>query len=159
VEIVIFRASTLASNEDWSAAPAPRGFGTAGTQPGLDPQVVRTLLPTEYRLNAVVDDLRRNGAWLTVAHVGWVQNAPNWGSHAGVPLSALGIDTPGLTGVVFLERAPVYLHLGFDVSLQDGATYRIDEMHNIRQNEKEYFDHPAFGVIAVVSLIRQPASR
>jgi hypothetical protein len=159
VEIVIFRASGPPSNEDWSAAPTARGFGTAGTQAGLDPQVVRILSPTEYRLNAVVDDLRRNGAWQTVAHVGWIQNAPNWGSHAGVPLSALGIDAPGLTGVAFLERAPVYLHLGFDVSLQDGAAYRIAEMHNIRQNEKEYFDHPAFGIIAVVSLLKQPPAR
>ncbi len=142
VEIVVFQAVGLPAGEDWAAVPTPRGFGTPGTASGLDPQVVRILTPTDYHLMGVVDGLRRNGAWRPVAHAAWIQNAPNWGSHVGIPTSAVGIDVPQLTGLIFLERAPLYLHLGFDVRLQDGATYAIDEMHNIRQNEKEYFDHP-----------------
>jgi hypothetical protein len=107
-------------------------------------------------LNGVVDGLRRAGVWRPIAHAAWLQNAPNWGSRIGIPLSAVGINVPGLTGLAFLERAPLYLHLGFDVALQDGDSFRIDEMHNVRQNEKEYFDHPAFGIIAVVTAIKPP---
>lgn len=154
--MVVFESVGVPPLEDWNAAPSPRGFGSAATAPGLAPEVVRILGPGDYRLNGVIDGLRRSGVWRPVAHAAWVQNAPNWGSHIGVPLTALGVNVPGLTGLAFLERAPIYLHLGFDVRLQDGATYSIDEMHNVRQNEKEYFDHPAFGIIAVVAAIKAP---
>lgn len=157
VEIVVFRALGVPPLEDWSAAPNPRGFGSPNAQPGLAPQVVRILAPSDYRLDGVVDGLRRSGVWRPIAHAAWLQNAPNWGSHIGIPLNAVGVNVPGLTGLVFLERAPLYLHLGFDVVLQDGESFRIDEMHNVRQNEKEYFDHPAFGIIAVVTALKAPS--
>jgi hypothetical protein len=44
--------------------------------------------------------------------------------------------------MVYLERAPIYLHLGFDVHLSAGATYTIKEMRSVRYNDKQYFDHP-----------------
>jgi hypothetical protein len=157
VEIVVFQSVGAPPLEDWNAAPNARGFGSPNTQPGLAPQVVRILGPADYRLSGIVDGLRRSGVWRPIAHAAWLQNAPNWGSHIGIPLNAVGLNVPGLTGLAFLERAPLYLHLGFDVTLQDGASYRIDEMHNVRQNEKEYFDHPAFGVIAVVTAIKAPS--
>jgi hypothetical protein len=157
VEIVVFRSVGAAPLEDWTAAPSPRGFGSPNAQPGLAPQVVRVLGPNDYRLDGIVDGLRRSGVWRPIAHAAWLQNAPNWGSHIGLPLSAVGVDVPGLTGLVFLERAPLYLHLGFDVTLLDGDSFRIDEMHNVRQNEKEYFDHPAFGIIAVVTALKGPS--
>jgi hypothetical protein len=157
VEIVVFRAIGVAPTEDWSAAPTPRGFGSPGNPEHVAPEVVRVLPPSDYRLMGVIDGMRRNGQWRPIAHAAWIQNAPSWGSHVGIPLNAVGVAVPGLSGTVYLERAPLYLHLGFDVSLQEGATYTIDEMHNIRQNEKEYFDHPVFGIIAVVIPLRQPA--
>jgi hypothetical protein len=157
VEIVVFRAISLAPSEDWSIAPTPRGFGSPGNPERVAPEVVRVLPPSDYRLMGVIDGMRRSGLWRPIAHAAWIQNAPSWGSHVGIPLAAVGVAAPGLSGTVYLERAPLYLHLGFDVSLQEGATYTIDEMHNIRQNEKEYFDHPVFGVIAVVTPLRQPA--
>jgi hypothetical protein len=156
VEIVVFSAVGTPPLEDWKAAPNPRGFGSPNAQPGLAPQVVRILGASDYRLSGVIDGLRRSGVWRPVAHAAWLQNAPNWGSHIGIPLNAVGVNVPGLTGLAFLERAPLYLHLGFDVALQEGDSYRIDEMHNVRQNEKEYFDHPAFGIIAVVTALKAP---
>lgn len=156
VEIVVFRSLSAPPLEDWSVAPNPRGFGSPTAQTGAAPQVVRILGPSDYRLSGVVDGLRRSGAWRPIAHAAWIQNAPNWGSHVGIPLNLVGVSVPGLSGLVFLERAPLYLHLGFDVTLQDGQSYTIDEMHNVRQNEKEYFDHPAFGIIAVVTALRGP---
>lgn len=156
VEMVVFRAASVAADEDWSTVPTARGFGALVTQGGIAPQLVRILPSTDYRLDGVVRGLRvSGGAWRPIAHAAWVQSAPAWGTHIGVPLSQVGLDVPGLTGSVYLERAKVFLHLGFDVSLQDGPTYTIDEMHNVRQNEKEYFDHPAFGIIAVVVPIKR----
>lgn len=157
VEMVVFRATYVGSEEDWNSVPIGHGFGTplgAGAQP---PQMVRTLAPSDYRLDGVVRGLSRGGSWRPIAHVAWVQTAPPWGSDTGIPLSQLGVDAPGLTGTVYLERARLYLHLGFDVTLDAGAPYRIDEMRNIRANEKQYFDHPAFGIIAAVYPLKHAA--
>jgi hypothetical protein len=69
----------------------------------------------------------------------------------GIALGDLGINTPGLSGMVFLERA-TYLHLGLELTLNSGGiSYTIKEMRSVKYNERQYFDHPAFGVIAVVS--------
>ena len=52
---------------------------------------------------------------------------------------------------MYLERA-TYLHLGVALSLNVGtATYSIREMRSVKYNERQYFDHPGFGVIAMVS--------
>lgn len=150
VEIVIFRAAIVGDQEDWNSVPPGRGFGVSLGSAAQAAQMVHTLAPSDFRLDGVVRGLSRSGSWRPVAHVAWVQSAPPWGSHTGVPLSQLGVDAPELTGTVYLEHSQHYLQLGFDVTLNAGAPYRIDEMRNIRANEKQYFDHPAFGIIAAV---------
>jgi hypothetical protein len=52
--------------------------------------------------------------------------------------------------MVYLERA-TYLHLGMNLTLSGEASFVINEMRSVKYNEKQYFDHPAFGVIALVS--------
>jgi hypothetical protein len=156
VEVVIFRAAVTGAQEDWGTAPIGRGFGAPLGSSAQSPEMVRTLSPSDYRLEGIARGLRDSGSWRLIAHVAWVQTAPAWGSRTGIPLSALGIDAPGLSGTAYLERAKLYLHLGFDVTLlQDGASYRIDEMRNVRSNEKQYYDHPAFGIIAAAYPIKR----
>jgi len=157
VEMVVFRVAAVGVEENWASVPPGRGFGVSLGSAAQAPQMVHTLAASDYRLDGVVNGLRRSGAWRPIAHVAWVQTAPPWGSHTGVPLSQLGIDAPGLTGTVYLERSQHYLQLGFDVTLNAGAPYRIDEMRNVRPNEKQYFDHPAFGIIAAVYPLRHSA--
>lgn len=154
VEMIVFRASSVAAGEDWSALPPARGFGNSANRGGPTPQVLRVLPASDYRLGGVEAALRSSGAWRPIAHAAWIQTAANWGTHVGIPLSDLGIAVPGLSGMVYLERAPIYLHLGFDVSLDAGATYTIRDMRSVRYNDKQYFDHPAFGIIAVVTPIK-----
>jgi len=157
VEMVIFRATLVGDQEDWSSVLPGRGFGTPLGSGAEMPQMVHTLSPADFRLDGVVRGLARSGSWRPVAHVAWVQTAPPWGSHTGVPLSQLGVDAPGLTGTVYLEHSQHYLQLGFDVTLDAGAPYHIDEMRNVRPNEKQYFDHPAFGIIAAVYPLKRTA--
>jgi hypothetical protein len=150
VELIVFRVSSPAGNEDWSAEPTGRGFGNESTRGGT-PQVVRILPVSDYRLSSVETTLRGSGAWRPIAHAAWVQTAANWGTHIGLALADVGINTPGLSGSIFLERA-TYLHLGLDLSLNAGGiNYSIKEMRSVKFNERQYFDHPAFGVIALVS--------
>ena len=151
----MFRVSSVPSGEDWDAVPPGRGFGSSAARGGGTPQVLRILTPGDYRLGALEATLKASGAWRPVAHAAWVQTAANWGTHAGIALSDVGINVPSLSGMVYLERAPIYLHLGFDVHLSAGASYAIREMRSVRYNDKQYFDHPAFGIIAVVTPIKR----
>jgi hypothetical protein len=155
VEVIVFRVSGAPSDEDWDAVPPGRGFGSSAARGGGSPQVLRVLPPSDYRLGALEASLKASGAWRSVAHAAWVQTAANWGTHAGISLSDVGINVPGLSGMVYLERAPIYLHLGFDVRLSAGASYAIREMRSVRYNDRQYFDHPAFGIIAVVTPIKR----
>jgi hypothetical protein len=156
VEIVVFRASSVGAGEDWNATPTGRGFGNESTRGG-SPEVVRVLGTGDYKLDAIEASLRSSGAWRPIAHAAWVQTAANWGTHIGIALADLGINTPGLSGMVYLERA-TYLHLGLNLSLSGNATYVINEMRSVKYNEKQYFDHPAFGVIALVSPVGRGAA-
>jgi len=38
-----------------------------------------------------------------------------------------------------------------NLTLSGDASFVINEMRSVKYNEKQYFDHPAFGVIALVS--------
>jgi hypothetical protein len=158
VELIVFRASSVNAGEDWDAVPAGRGFGGTAARGGAAAQVLRVLAPSDYRLGTLEATLKTSGAWRPVAHAAWIQTAANWGTHVGIALSDVGINVPGLSGLVYLERAPIYLHLGFDVHLSAGATYSIKEMRSVRYNDKQYFDHPAFGIIAVVTPVKRAAA-
>jgi hypothetical protein len=151
VEIVVFRASSVGPTEDWGAPASGRGFGSdANRANATPPQVLRVLPPGDYRLAGIESGLRASGAWRPIAHAAWIQTAASWGTHIGIPLSDLGVNVPELAGVVYLERSS-YLHLGMTLTLTGAATYTIDEMRSVKYNEKQYFDHPAFGVIALVA--------
>lgn len=155
VEIVVFRVSNPGNGEDWTVTPPVHGFGSTASRGGAEVSVIKVLPASDYRLAGVEGTLRSSGAWRPIAHAAWIQTAPNWGTHTGIALSDLGINVPGLTGTVYLERG-TYLHLGFDVTLTvNGASYRIDNMHDVKYNDRQYFDHPAFGIIAVVTPIKR----
>jgi hypothetical protein len=158
VEIVVFRIASVGAAEDWSAAASGRGFGNdANRANATPPQVLRVLPAADYRLAGVEAGLRGSGAWRPIAHAAWIQTAASWGTHVGIPLADLGINVPELAGTVYLERS-TYLHLGVTLTLTGAATYTIDEMRSVKYNEKQYFDHPAFGVIALVSPVARTGS-
>jgi hypothetical protein len=70
---------------------------------------------------------------------------------------------PGLSGLVYLERG-TYLHLGLSLryaGASGGAGYALNETRRVKFYEKNYYDHPAFGVIALVTPAQgaRPAGR
>ena len=88
-------------------------------------------------------------------------SASSWGTRAGFSLQKLGIEVPGLSGTVFLERGQ-WLHLGMTLTYAmpsplpglgaaPDTPFTINESRRVRFYERNYFDHPAFGVIALVS--------
>jgi hypothetical protein len=158
VEMIVFAASAgPAQREDWTAGGARLGRGGDSGEGGAGgAQVGRFggLLPEgQYQLNEVRSKLAASGAWRPLAHVAWSQSASSWGSRAGFTLQQLGVRVPGLGGSVFLERG-TYLHLGMSLKYAGGdgrAAYELAEIRRVKFYEKNYYDHPAFGVIALVT--------
>src|SRR5579871_4017950 len=68
VEMVIFRAASAGTQEDWSSVPSGRGFPAPLGSAAQQPQSVHTLAASDYRLDGVVRGLRISGSWRPVAH-------------------------------------------------------------------------------------------
>ncbi len=164
VEIIVFRANSAQGGaENWSEEAGVRSVAGDESASGSS-QVGRfvALLPSSaWQLNELENRLRASGAYVPVAHVAWSQTASAWGTRAGFPLARLGIDAPGLTGNVFLERGQ-FLHLGMSLGwtlaappdglgAAPGTAFTINESRRVRFYERNYYDNPAFGVIALVT--------
>lgn len=163
IEIIVFRALTaLGSPEDWKAelhmAPDVSGAESpTGTGVG---HLVRIVPPSKYKLNSIWSALRTSKDYAPVAHAAWIQTASDWGTHAGFNLRELGIHVKGLSGLVYFEVGE-YLHLGLtlDYTMANpppgldappGTTFVMNETRRVRFYQRNYYDHPAFGVIALV---------
>lgn len=174
VEIIVFRAAgALGGAEDWSAPAGARNVAgdesaSGATQVG---HFVAALAPAAWQLNELEGRLRSSGTYVPVAHAAWSQTASSWGTRAGFSVQRLGINVPGLAGTVFLERGQ-FLHLGVSLTYAmptpppglgaaPGTTFTINESRRVKFYERNYFDHPAFGVIALVTPVQgsRPAGR
>jgi hypothetical protein len=179
IEVVIFRATTaLGGAENWAAEAGTRNFSndsSADESAAGDSREVgrflKVLPESQFQLVDIEKRLRASAGYAPLAHVAWSQTASAWGTRAGFPLQRLGIDVPGMSGTVVLERGQ-FLHLGMTLAYAPasppaglaaaaGTTFTLNEGRRVRFNERAYFDHPAFGVIAVVTPVAgtRPASR
>ncbi len=166
VELIVFRANgALGGAENWATEGGANDDTVAGGESASDSsqvgRFVALLQPSQFQLNDIENKLRASGAYTPVAHIAWTQTASAWGTRAGFPLAKLGADVPGLAGNVFLERGQ-YLHLGMSISFSEpnpppgiGASastvFVMNQSRRIRFYERNYYDHPAFGVIALVT--------
>jgi hypothetical protein len=172
VEIIVFRSnSTLGSPENWAAeasqAPAvpvsadgESGAPLSDAAPAPGARLVRVLAPAELQLGDLEARIKSSGAYVAVAHIGWAQTASPWGTHESMSLQQLGLDNPLLAGTVTLERGQ-FLHLGFALNLTIAnppaglgaapqTTFVLNDNHRVKFYERNYYDGPAFGVIALV---------
>jgi hypothetical protein len=164
IEIIVFRAtSALGAPEDWSAEAGARNVAGEETASGAAQvgHFVAPLPSSAWQLGELESRLRASGVYVPVAHTAWSQTASSWGTRAGFTLQKLGVEVPGLSGSVFLERGQ-WLHLGMALTFAMSAPpqglgaapdtpFIINESRRVRFYERNYFDHPAFGVIALVS--------
>ena len=164
IEIIVFRAtSALGGAEDWSAEAGARNIAGEESASGAATvgHFVAALPSSMWQLGELENRLRASGVYVPVAHTAWSQTASSWGTRAGFPVQKLGIDVPGLSGTVFLERGQ-WLHLGMSLTYAMAAPpqglgaapdtpFTINESRRVRFYERNYFDHPAFGVIALVT--------
>jgi Peptidoglycan-binding protein, CsiV len=169
VEIIVFRAAAAEGGaENWSEEAGARIVaGDESASGSLQVGHFVALLPSAaYQLNELENRLRASGAYLPVAHVAWSQTASAWGTRAGFALNRLGVDVPGLSGNVYLEHGQ-FLHLGMSLTWAmesppdglgagPGTAFTLNETRRVRFYERNYYDHPAFGVIALVTPAQGP---
>jgi hypothetical protein len=106
---------------------------------------------SRHKLNDVVARLNANGGHKVLAHVAWTQTAGSWNSSGGISAEQLGLTAAGFSGLVQLERG-LYLHLGFNLQYSAGnARYALSELRRVKFAERNYYDHPALGIVAVVT--------
>ena len=139
VEIVVFRTASQT--------------GALGAEPG-QPVIGGDVEPTTVaarKLAGTASRLRGANGYRVLAHTAWSQGAASFNSRRGVSAARLGISSAGITGKVILERGRL-LHLGIDLTIDDGGRrYHISEVRPVKADEAQYFDHPAVGVIALVT--------
>jgi peptidoglycan-binding protein CsiV len=174
IEILVFRATqALGGAENWNVQ-GTRNYGTGDETGNTSRNVgrfVASISPSQFQLTPLENKLRSSGLYVPVAHVAWQQTASDWGTRAGFTVQKLGITAPGLSGTVFLERGQ-YLHLGMALSYSPadppagiaaapGSMFNLSESRRIRFYERNYYDHPGFGVIALVTPAQgaRPAGR
>jgi hypothetical protein len=164
IEIIVFRATTaLGGPEDWSAEAGSRAIAGDESASGASQvgHFVAALPSSAWQLSELESHLRASGTYVPVAHAAWSQTASSWGTRAGFSMQKLGIDVPGLSGTVFLERGQ-FLHLGMTLTYAipspppglgaaPDTPFTINESRRVRFYERDYFDNPAFGVIALVT--------
>lgn len=151
VEVIVFRGGSGGGGEDLGADSGDASEGDSATGGARTSRVLQVLPGSRLKLGGLASRLNATPGYRVVAHGAWVQTASAYGSRLGLPLDTVGLKGAGLTGTVHLERGQ-YLHLGFDLTLDAGSgAWRLHEVRRVRVGERHYFDHPAFGVIAVVS--------
>jgi len=134
-------------------------FRNAGDEGALPPNaVLPTVLDdgievtpaTPARLNTAARKLESSGDFKVLARAAWTQGPTVYNSRIGVSAAQLGLAN-GIAGKICLEKG-TYLNLRLDLTVEDGGRrYRLNEVRPVKPNEINYFDHPAVGVLAIIS--------
>lgn len=153
IEIIVVKNGG-GGGEDWSVRTPLRGGDRSGEQ--FVGRFVAAVPPSQYQLADLKARITAAGSSIQpVAHFAWQQTASAWGSRAGFTVERLAGNVPGLSGRIFLERGQ-YLHLGMSLNYTTGGgTYNLSEIRRIRFFQRNYYDHPVFGVIALVTPVKQ----
>ena len=118
----------------------------------------------QFQLNDLAGKLQNTANYQPIAHFAWQQTASSWGSRAGFTVAKLAGNVPGLTRH-HLSRTRLYLHLGMTLNYQTsnppaglsappGTVFNLTESRRVKFYERNYYDHPAFGVIALVTPVK-----
>jgi hypothetical protein len=147
IELVVFRTAS-------QTAGLPAGVPAAAAP---DDGVEMTPATARKLTNAAAR-LRSTAGYRVLAHTAFVQTPTSCSRDAcrnslrGVSAAQLGLSRAGISGKVGLQRGES-VHLGIDLTIDDGGRrYRIQEVRQLRKaDQPQYFDHPAVGVIAVIT--------
>lgn len=139
VEIIVFR------NTGNAGALPPNAVLPTVLDDGIEITPV-----TPAKLNTAARKLDSSGEFKVLARAAWTQGPTVYNSRIGVSAAQLGLAN-GIFGKICLEKG-TYLNLRLDLTVEDGGQrYQLSEVRPVKPNEINYFDHPAVGVLAIVS--------
>jgi len=168
IELLIFR--NLVENDDGEVWPVDYADwledSVDSEQPDTVTETAVTWLPkAQFRLTAQRNALARSAPYRPLAHLAWRQVVPGRQQAKPVELPSWN-NNPDRAYVDGLVRVTVerYLHLDLDLRLHlpDSAVQatpqeygvpeiRLRQQRRMRSKELHYFDHPRFGVIALIT--------
>ena len=177
VELIIFRPTApLGVTEDWQSEARPMSNPAAGgaendeSGPEAPPATAGTInvsamSPALFKLTGIESGLQRGHDYEVLGHIGWTQLAVPRGSGLAADFSQLGLGAASLRGKASVERGRyLYLRINLTYTPADPpaslvgtaaptgpVTFTLDQVRRVRGFERHYFDHPAFGVIAMVA--------
>jgi hypothetical protein len=168
IEVVVFRNTSGAGGpEDWSAKPVARGLDTP--ESAYTGRFIQSVPAAQFQLNDVAAKLQNTPNYQVIGHFAWQQTASSWGSRAGFTVAKLAGNVPGLSGTIYLESGS-YLHLGMALNYQSsnpppglgadpGTVFTMAESRRVIPFKPAYYDHPAFGVVALVTRSKTSGER
>lgn len=163
VEVVIFSYRDPSDNGEQWPASLQEGTGPAGIYSSHQ----TSKLPVgAYRLNSISNGLRQSSAYAVLFHKAWRQPAYNSANAVGFPVyTAAENGRYSIEGSVRLIRER-FLHLDADLLMVPGDSgsaiidinsprtspqFELREKRRIKSGVVHYFDHPRFGMIAMVT--------
>jgi hypothetical protein len=157
VEIIIFRHNVMSdAGERWTS-PAVSDLRPTGV---FSQDAFTELDRSQYQLDGIRGGLRNSSGYSVLLHRAWRQVGYDAAHAIAYPIHSLAENgRDSIEGSVTLIRER-YLHLDVDLLLlranyADGAdsspAFQLREKRRMRSRELHYFDHPRFGMIAVVT--------
>ena len=163
IELMVFQ--NLVRNDQGEVWPVDYLESDRQDLPKLEDQAgIIWLADTERQLGAHYQALRNSSGFRPLAYYAWRQPVldRNFAPVVALPASGTDSSAPYIDGTVRVSVAR-YLHLDLDLQLhtrsrqeefssEAGITPRIrlSEQRRMRSKELHYFDHPRFGVIALI---------
>jgi hypothetical protein len=162
VEIIIFRHNVMSdAGERWTTPATSDLRPTRVFSQDEFTELARDL----YQLDGIHGGLRNSSGYSVLLHRAWRQVGYDAAHAIAYPIHSLAENgRDSIDGSVTLIRER-YLHLDVDLVLTraNGAApantggadsrpaFRLNEKRRMRSREVHYFDHPRFGMIAVVT--------
>jgi len=181
VEMIIFRHADQSRTtqeiprppaqqvEDMLTEELPKATTRTSRTPGTAPPNITVLGGDQLSLAGIRTRLEKLSAYDVLTHRGWIQTAPDVAQAEEIDLSALAVDIQLVQGSASVYKRR-YLHLAVDVSLpQQGLQTEstndsqqlpitIDDSRRMRLGRLSYFDHPEFGIIALITRVKTEES-
>lgn len=152
VELIVFANIDGAAygEEIWPVDPGAPDLSRA--VPVAEGIGVPPVSPAAYRLSGVWQALKGSREYRPLRHLAWTQPGE---TPRGAPVVLVGEEPEAaVRGLVQITRGR-FLHARVDLVYDDaGDRYRLEARRRMRSNELHYIDHPLFGVLVIVTPLR-----
>lgn len=174
IEYIVFENNALNNQplEVWNKEAFQMPADAIALEPSSGKKSFSSLSTQQQQLHGVYRRLEQLSSYTPIAHGGWVQPVQNKQERKSVSIMHQA-GTHRIEGTLTFHRER-FLHLKVDLQLSEmlplainynyaadtttsaSTLYRLQETRRIKTSQSNYFDHPRFGVLAIVEKINSP---